>query len=152
MHVTIHRVRNQDICPSPNTMPKNCIGKYAHQQASLRSLPEGKGSVLIELWERQVALFLASKQQPKWPLRWCEFALLALLHRPPVDLLHTLVTTWCKSFAQSDVGNGTDNASIALSWPMCTYIHVCPQEGWMHTSERKGVPSTVYAMMAPVCT
>jgi len=34
----------------------------------------------------------------------------------------------------------------------CVHTHVCPQEGWMHTSERKGVPSTVYAMMAPVCT
>ncbi len=45
MHVTTHRVRSQGVCPNPSTMPLN----YVHQQETSRSLPEGKGSMLIEL-------------------------------------------------------------------------------------------------------
>lgn len=47
MHVTMYRVKSQDICPSPNTMPKSYIRKY--RQPFLRSLPEGKGGVLKQL-------------------------------------------------------------------------------------------------------
>lgn len=45
MHVTIHRVRSQGVCPNPSMMPM----KSARQQEMSRSLPEGQRSTLIEL-------------------------------------------------------------------------------------------------------
>lgn len=141
MHVTMYRVRSQDVCLTPNTMPKSYIGNYAHQQATLRSLPEGKGSMLIELWERQVASFPASKQQPKCPLHWFECASLASLQRPPDHLLHMLVTFW--SILLNLMLKTALTMQAMLFHDQCVRTHVCPQENWMHTNERKGVPSTL---------
>ena len=45
LHMTIHRVRSQSVCPYPSMMPM----KSTRQQELSRSLPEGQRSTLIEL-------------------------------------------------------------------------------------------------------
>jgi len=132
-------------------MPKSYISKYRHQQPFLRSLLEGKGSVLKQLWERRVTSFLARKQQPKCLLHRFEFALLALLQRPHVHLLHKPIMFWSKLFAQADVDGSSDNASIALSWPTSTYS--CVSSGWLDAYKPTEVGSKHnVAMVALVCT